>query len=222
MDVDALLESLHEVGVAAQVGHYAEFYLGVVGGQDETVRTARDKGPPDLLSPFGPDRDVLQVGVGGTKSPCRRKGLVESSVDLAVGRVYVGGEGFDVSGEEFLRAPELQDLIDHGMLVRYSLEGGLVRRICPVGILLRLETKMHLVEQHFAYLFRRGHIERRFPGHLPYRPLPGSHLFLQPFGEILERADVDADAVPFHLREDLHQRFLHLVVEIPCAGVLEG
>ena len=64
MHVLALAESLDQVGVTAEVSHDAQFYLGIVRRDYDSVRTARNKGLADLFSPFSADRDVLKVWLG--------------------------------------------------------------------------------------------------------------------------------------------------------------
>lgn len=76
MDVLSFAEVLDEVFVAAEVGHDAEFYLGVVRGEEDAARLG-DEGFADFASVVAAHGDVLQVRVARGQAPRGRDGLVE-------------------------------------------------------------------------------------------------------------------------------------------------
>ena len=85
VDVGAAREGLLQVLVARHVGEDPQLDLRVVGGEQASVRGARDEGPPDPPPELGPDRDVLEVRIARRQPSGRRDGLVERRVQPAVG-----------------------------------------------------------------------------------------------------------------------------------------
>ena len=65
MDVHAVAERVDKMGVAAQVGHYPQLYLGIVGRQDHRAGSTGDEGLADLLAALRSDGDILKVRIGG-------------------------------------------------------------------------------------------------------------------------------------------------------------
>ena len=61
--VEAFAERLYHILVAGEMRHDAEFYLAVVGREEQASRL-RHKALPDFLSIIIADGDVLKVGVG--------------------------------------------------------------------------------------------------------------------------------------------------------------
>jgi hypothetical protein len=84
VDVGARGERLAEAIIAGEVGEDPQLDLRVVGGQDHLPCVARHERTPDLASELGPDRDVLQVGIGRGQPPGRRARLVERRVEPPV------------------------------------------------------------------------------------------------------------------------------------------
>jgi hypothetical protein len=80
VDVLPVHERLGQVRVLRQVRQQAQLDLAVVRG-DQHAALRRDERAADLAPDVGPDRDVLQVGVGRRQPARRRDGLVEARVD---------------------------------------------------------------------------------------------------------------------------------------------
>ena len=78
------------------MGHDAQLDLAVVGGEQDDVVAAGDEGVADAPAQLGPDRDVLQVGVGRAQPAGRRDGLVERRVQPAGVRVEQQRQRLDV------------------------------------------------------------------------------------------------------------------------------
>ena len=214
MHVLSVAEGLRQVGVAAQMGHDSQLYLGVIGRYDNSVRGARHEGLADFLAAFRADGDVLQVGVGAGQAPGGRQGLIEGGMHAPVLRGNIRGEGLDIGGKELFDGPVFQDFVHDGVPVRDGEEGGLVRAVLALGTALGLGVQGQLVKQELSHLFGGGDVQLRLIGHFPDAVFPLRQLFPQTVGKDLELGQVHFHAVPLHLREHLGQRFLHPVVEV--------
>ncbi len=126
VDVLAGGVGVEEEGVGGEVGHEAEFDLGVVG-RHEDVAGGAGEGGADFAAGGGADGDVLEVGVGGGEAAGGGADLVEGGVDavVAVGEL---GEGVEVGGFEFLELAVFEDeggdFVEGGEVFEDVLGGG--------------------------------------------------------------------------------------------------
>src|SRR5574344_2637400 len=111
MYIDAMSECIDEMFVAAQMRHQPQFNLGIIGRHHDTVRAACHESPADLLPLFSAHRNILEVRIGGRKSPGGRKCLIEGSMHASVGRRYIRGEWLYVSGQQFPQSTVVQNRI---------------------------------------------------------------------------------------------------------------
>ena len=138
VDVYPVLEGVDKVLVTAEMSHYPELNLGIIGRHDKSSRETWHKGFADLPPSVCTDRDVLEIRVGGTEPSGGGESLVESRVDLPVRGVYEGRERLYVGGKELFDSPEFQDLIHDRVLVRYVQKRCLISGVGAVLVLLRL------------------------------------------------------------------------------------
>ena len=214
MHVLSVAEGLHQVGVAAQMGHDSQLYLGVIGRYDNSLRRARHEGFSNLLAALRADGDVLQVGVGAGQAPGGREGLVEGGMHAPVLRGNIRGEGLDIGGKELFDGPVFQDFVHDGVPVRNGEKGGLVRAVLAPCAAFGLGVQGQTVKQELSHLLGGGDVQLRVSGHFPDAVLPLRQLFPQTVGKDLELGQVHFHAVPLHLREHLGQGLLHLVIEL--------
>ena len=92
MDVLPFAEGLQQVGVLREMCQQAQFYLRVVGREEQTARI-RDNRLADETSALRTDRQVLQIRIGGREPTRGGNGLVISSMYLARSGVDLGRQG---------------------------------------------------------------------------------------------------------------------------------
>ena len=63
MNVPPTLECGHELRIAGEMRQQPELDLRIVGRQEQAARR-RNEGAANLLTPLGPNGDVLQVRIG--------------------------------------------------------------------------------------------------------------------------------------------------------------
>ena len=208
-------KSLRKVGVAAQVGHDAKLYLGIVRAYDEPVRNARNEGLANFFSPLCAHRDVLQVGIGTGQAAGGRKGLVERSVHTAVLLGDIRRKGLYVSGKQLFHGAEFQNLVHDGMPVRNGHQRGFVRGVLRlVPALFGLGVQFQFVKKEVSHLSGGGNVQRRFIGHFPDAGLPFRQLFAKAVGKFLQAGQVHLHAVPLHLGKHLGQRLFHGLIKV--------
>ena len=83
VDIRPVIEAVDHIFVPGDVGEDSELNLGVVG-VDQRPALPRHKELAHLRPQFGPDGDVLDVGLGAADPPGAGLGLVEGGVDAAV------------------------------------------------------------------------------------------------------------------------------------------
>ena len=81
----------------------------------------------DTAAGLGPDRDVLEIGVGRRQAPRRRDRLVIGRVDAAGSRVDLQGQFVGVGALQFADAAILEDDPRQVIVVREFLEDVLRR-----------------------------------------------------------------------------------------------
>ena len=215
MYVLSIAKGFDKVGVAAQVGHDAQFDLRVVRRDYHSVRAARDEGLADLLSPFRSDRDVLEVWLRRAQASGGCEGLVEGGVYLASHRRYVAGERVYIGGQEFADSSVFKYLIDYRMLVGKRAQCVFVCGVAVSDSALRLDLRveLELFEYQGADLDRGEYVEIGLSGHFPYALLDLVEFRSECRGISEELDKVDPDAFHFHSGQDFQQGFLHPVVE---------
>ena len=218
--VVSLAERLNHVLVAGEVSHDAKLNLRVVGREEELARFG-DEALSNLLAVLAAHGDVLQVGVGRGEAARCRYSLIERGVDMSGAWVDELGQRVDISAEQLLQSAMLKDMVDDGRLGAQLLQHLLGCYVLTGLGLLRFLHYLHLAEQHFAHLLRRGDVE------LVTGELVDALLYLlHALGEHLrclgERTGVETHAVHLHLGENRHKRHLDVVEQLLDVGFLES
>ena len=98
VNVVALYKRIDHVFVATEVSHYPEFYLTVVGREEEATRFGNER-LAYLLAIFATHGNVLEVGVTRRQSSCGGHRLIERRVDMLGFRVDELWQGIDIRTE---------------------------------------------------------------------------------------------------------------------------
>ena len=208
MEVVPGAERLLERRIVRQVGHDAQLDLAVVGGEQALVSVADHEALPDPPSLLGPDRDVLQVGVGGGEPAGGGDHLVVGRVDAAVLARHRDERVDDALEPGHVPVP--QQVRQHGVLglreqAGQRLRVGRVPGLDPLGL-----GQAQLVEEHLLQLLGRAQVE--LPAHHRVGGLLGRlHLAAQARRHRREVIGVGGDPGPLHPGQDADQRQLHLV-----------
>ena len=219
MDVDSFAEGFEQVPVAAQVGHYAELNLGIIGAHHHPALFPGHEGLADFAALGGADRNVLQVGVRAGKPSCRRKRLVERGVDPAVAGTHIRREGLDVGAKQFPQAAIRKYGLDDGTAVRELLKRLFIGRPVAFAWLFRLGVELEFLEYDLPYLLGRIDVERRLARQFAHQRLLFGGLHPEAVGISPKRVKVDFNAVHFHPGEHSDERLLDTGVEFLQAGV---
>ena len=89
--------------------HHAEFYLAVVGREEEASLFGYER-LAYLFAVLAPDGDVLQVGVARRQSSGGGDGLVERGVNMSGAGVDEVGQRIDVGAKQFFQSAVRQDV----------------------------------------------------------------------------------------------------------------
>ena len=216
VDVLALLEAVDHSRVLGQVSQEAQFDLRIVARDDVVIAFAGHEEGAYLAALFGPDGDILQIRVGTAQTSRRRDHLVEMGIDAPRFRHDERFQAIEISGNEFLQGPEVQNLVDHGMLVAQGVEDGTVRRIARLGLLD--DRQLQLLEEDDAELFRRIDVEG-LAGVVVNGFFQGISLAGQFALHGHEAVRIDSEAVHFHDGQRMDERFFDGIVEL-CQGCL--
>ncbi len=218
MEVAPGPERLDQEGVLGQVRHDPHLDLAVVGGHQRLVPGPDDERLPDPAALLGAHRDVLQVRVGRGQPPGRRDQLVERGVDAPVGghRLEQPLDGLPQPGHVAVPEQRLEERVlglHEQRLQRVGVGG--VAGLGALGL-----GHPELVEEHHLELLGRAQVDlladrgvRRVGREL--------HLAGEVRLERLELLDVDGDAGALHLREQVHQRQLHVGQQPGAAPLLQ-
>ena len=98
MDIVIAEEGVDHILVFAEMGHDTEFYLRIVG-REEQAAFVRDKCLADFLAVLVADRDILQIRVTGAEASGRGDGLVERRVYTSCARVDQLGKCVDIRAQ---------------------------------------------------------------------------------------------------------------------------
>ena len=211
MDVLALFEGADQAGVAGQVGHDAQFDLGIVERHDRAPRR-RDEGAADAAAVLAADRDVLQVRVAGGQPSGGGAALVVAGVHPAGVRVDHFHQLFGVGAAQLGQRAVVQDQARQLVLVG----DGFQRVLVGGGLALRgfhYDRQVQLLEQQRLQLLGRVQVELA-PGDLEGAGLDRQH----PRGQVAALAaqfvGVDQHAVFLDPGQHLDQRHFDLVVDL--------
>ena len=132
----------------------------------------------------------------------------------AILRVDLGGEGFDVGGEELGELAVFQDHIHHGVLPAHFIQHACSRGVMAGGGLLAPVgwDQSQALEEHIRELLRGVDVEGS-SGCLVDLPLQGGHAVLQLHREGCEELLIQGDPRHFHVSQhgneghfDLHEQ----------------
>ena len=215
MDVVPSVEGGYHVLVSREVGHDAELYLAVVGGEEEAALLGYEAAAY-LLAVIVPHGYVLQVGVAAGEPSRGGDGLVEGGVYVPRLGVHQLGQGLYVGAQQLAQSPVVQYVGHDGgfapQLLQHFLAGDELSFLGLAGLLHQL----HLVEQHVAHLLGRGDVEG-----VPRLPVDALLQLLQSFaqslGSLLQRLGVQPHARQLHVRQHVDQ--WHLDVPEQPLGV---
>ena len=100
MDVEPFGEGLAQLRDVGDMGEHAQFDLAVIGA-DQFRALGRDEGGADAPALLGPDRYVLQIGIGRGEPPGRGRGERIGGVDAP--RIWIdeGGERVCIGRAQF-------------------------------------------------------------------------------------------------------------------------
>ena len=138
--------------ILREMRHESEFYLAVVGTEEQTT-LVRDDGFTNEASALRTDRQVLQVRIGTRETSGRRHGLVIGRVDLSV-LSDITRECSDIGGNEFLQFAVVEDL-PYYLVFLFECDEHLLGRGVLSGLgFLGFRIEFEFVEEQFAYLPR--------------------------------------------------------------------
>ncbi len=103
MYVLALTERLAQSLVAAQMGHYPQLYLTVVG-REQYIVTIGHKSLAYMTALLVADGYVLQIGIGRAETSGGGDSLIVGGVNTARSRIYQLGQSLHVCGEQLFHA----------------------------------------------------------------------------------------------------------------------
>ena len=222
VDVEAVAEGLLQRLDVGDMGEQAQLDLGVVGAQQHMALLG-DEGLADAPALLGPDRDVLQVGVGRRQPPGRGRRHGEGGVDPARVRVDLLDQGVGIGALQLGQLAPFQHL--DRQFVALGGQGVEHVRAGRVGAglaLLAAAVQAHLVEQHLAQLLGRADGEG-VAGQLVDLLLQLLDAPGEVAGHALQLDPVDLDAVHLHLGDHRDQRALdRLVDRVTCSGGRRG
>ena len=107
--------------ILAQMCHQPEFYLGVVGRQ-ENMPFLRHKGFSYFSSPCVSYRNVLKIRIIGTQSACRCHSLVVRGMDPAGILIHKQRKRLNIGRQELLKTSVFQHFINNWMLACKPLQ----------------------------------------------------------------------------------------------------
>ena len=204
VDVRAGQERLAQVRVAGDVGQDPQLDLAVVGRHERHVGGARHDGAPDPAAQRRPDRDVLEVRVGGGEPPGGGHRLVERRVQAPI----VGEQlrqGRDVRAAKLRVEAPVQQLRDGRMRGPEILEHRRVGR--EAGLRAPPLRQVELVEQDLLQLL--GAAQGELVTHVGEDlGLQARQLTRELDVQEAERREIDGDARRLHAGEDRDQRQL--------------
>ena len=209
----AAAEVFYHSFVPAQVGHYAQLDLRVVGRHYVSVLVRRHEGLAYLLSLGRAYGYVLQVGLQRTQAAGGCQCLGEGGVDLTVHGVGELLERLDIGRDEFLQPSEFQYLVYQRMLMGQSLKRLLVSGIVVAYVLLGLVVEMQLFVEHDSDLSGTGKVKVGFSGKLAGFLLHLQHLCAEFAAVFYQGLGVDLHSFVLHTCQHLYHRHLYLRIE---------
>ena len=162
MDVVAGAEDLLQHLLVGDVGEDPQLDLAVVG-REQAGALLGDEAGAHGAADLGPDRDVLQVGVGAGEPPGRRRRLVEGRVDAARLGVDQLRQRVEVGVLQLGQLAPGLDLLDDRVLVADLGEDAGVGR--EAGLAAALAGQAEVLEEDAADLLGRADREL-LPGQL--------------------------------------------------------
>ena len=204
VNIGARRERLLELGDVRDVRGEAKLDLAVVGAHQQMARFG-DEGVADLPAQFGPDGDVLKIGIGRGQPTGLRRSEAITGVDPSGGGVDLRLERVGVGGLELgqLTPFEHQPGAGHALGGK-PFEFVDVGRIGPaLALAPALETEP--VVKHLAELLGRADRERA-AGRFEHPLLEPRNLGREGLRQGGKMLAVDLDALALHRRDDRDQR----------------
>ena len=209
MHVVALLVGINQDRFAREVGEDAQLDLGIIGTQQLPALLGQKR----LANParkLGAHGNVLQVWVAAGQAPGGGDRLVEIGVHSAGFSFHQQWQGIHIGALELAEDAVLQHQGHHRMVGFEFFEHGRVGAPTGFGFAGFFAVEPQGVKEQFAQLFGGGEVEvnpRGGPG-IGLQLAQGGGQFA---GELLEVADVDADAGGFHQGQHRLQGQFHLI-----------
>ena len=206
MDVFAGAEDLFQHLLLGDVGEHPQLDLAVVGGKQAGALLGDEAGahgPTDL----GPDRDVLQVGIGAGEAAGGRRRLVEGGVDAAGRGIDQIGQRVEVGVLQLGQLTPGLDLLDNRVLVAdLSKDAGIGGE---AGFAAPLAGQTELLEEDPADLLRRTDRELLL-GQLEDLLLQRCDPLAEARTDLGQTLRVQLQPLAFHRRQHVDQRQLDL------------
>ena len=148
----------YHIAVLAQMGHDAQFYLAVIGGEKD-IAFVWNEGFSHFFAIFISYRDVLEIGAARRKSSRGCDGLVIACVDMSCGFVDKVWQTVNVCAEQLLIASVVEYLLYYWMLCLKCLKRGFVCDVLAFLCFFCLIVYFEFVKEEFTDLFGRTDID---------------------------------------------------------------
>ena len=203
----------YHLSVAADIGHQAQLYLGVVTRHNQAAGVGDERTAYEATI-VGAHRYVLQVGVQRREAPGGSLYLVEGGVHLAGARVDGARQSLHIGGEQLLEAADVENDFYDWICGGIRLEGGLGGGPCSALGLFGFWVNLEVLKEHGAHLRGRADVERH-AGELISLLLEVGDAGGECSCQRVQVRHIDAHAFALNACEDGHERALHLIVELP-------
>ena len=207
MHVHALAEGTDHVLVSRNVRQKAKLDLGIVGVDDDVVLLLGQEEAAQLASELSANGNVLQVGLGGGKTPRGRSRLLEGGMHASMLICHLE-QSVGVGALELGELTVVQDLLNDGVVGTKLVQDLGVGRISRLGLLG--VRKLEGVKKHLAKLLWRIDVKRL--------PCMEEDLCLERLGYFAKLLTVGTNALAvnvkanrLHIRQ--HAREGHLQIE---------
>jgi hypothetical protein len=148
MHVFISTKRLQQGRILREMGHDAQLYLGVIGGENMVILVGCDESLTDFLAELGAHGNILQVGPTAGQPASGRHGLVKRCVDTLCSGVYHARQGIYIGGFQLHQLAVIQKLPGQSMLSDQLLQNLLFCGISGLGSLD--DGQIQLLEQNYA------------------------------------------------------------------------